>query len=58
MVGAVWLITLAVADDWLDTFAAWAKLHETLAAGCLVVLFIPAAFLFAPLDVPLYLIAG
>lgn len=58
MACAVWLVTLAVADDWLDSFAYWAKQHEALAAGCLVALFVPAALLFAPLDVPLYLIAG
>jgi uncharacterized membrane protein YdjX (TVP38/TMEM64 family) len=58
MTCCVWLVTRAVADDWLDLFAHWATQHEAWAAGCLVALFVPAALLFAPLDVPLYLIAG
>ena len=55
---AVWLVCTAIHDDWADLFLAWAGDHRSSASVSIVVLFIPVALMFVPVDVPLYLCAG
>ena len=54
----VYLVAVGIHDDWLDLFLTWAEKHRYAASVSIVVLFIPVALMFVPVDVPLYLCAG
>jgi len=58
VVSAVYVAIVAVQENWLDQFSAWAQHHKLHASIALGLAFIPVALAFLPLDVPLYLIAG
>jgi len=56
--GVVALVLTGVHDQWFQLFLGWAEAHESLASVVIILLYIPVALMFIPLDVPLYLCAG
>ena len=58
MVLAIYFAIIAVSNNWIFLFEEWADQHKLQASACLIILFIPAALLFVPVDLPLYLCAG